>query len=156
MPQGPSPEMIAQFHQWFAVECNNRAWDLAVKTPRTPDESREMLDAAYAASFHWAKIGKPVNIARADMALAHVWAVLGNAEQATKYATQCLEFFQTNPGEEWDLAFAHAEMAYAAFVRGDKEAHRKHHAEADRLGQAMKSLEDRSVFMEEFSRIPKP
>lgn len=156
MNQGPTPEMIAKFHQWFAVECNNRAWDLAVKLPRTAEETREMLDAAYAASFHWAKIGKPVNIARADMTLAHIWAVLGNGEQAQKYAKQCLDFFEANHGEEWDIAFAHAEMAYAAYVRGDHAAHVRHHAEADRLGQAMKSEEDKSVFMEEFSRIPKP
>ena len=60
-----------EWHKRFAVECNNRAWDLAEKEGRTPDEDSQMLCAAYASSWHWSKIGQPVNAMRADALLTN-------------------------------------------------------------------------------------
>jgi hypothetical protein len=45
------PDEIKKAHRWFAVEGNNRAWDLAAKASRTPAEDSEMLLAAYAAAY---------------------------------------------------------------------------------------------------------
>ena len=149
----PSPEDIAKFHRYFAAQCNNRAWDLASQNQRTADEEREMLNAAYAAAFHWSKVGTPINDARADMTLAHVHSLLGNGDQALYYAGRCLSFFEQNEGEDWDLAFAHAEMALATATCGDHDTCRKHVALAQETGATIKNDEDRKAFDEEFARI---
>lgn len=154
MTDEPTPEMIEKWQRWFAVECNNRAWDLSGKPKRTPVEDQEMLNSAYAAAFHWSKVGKPINNARADMTLSHMHALLGQGEMALRYAQRCLAFLESNAGEDWDVAFAHAEMAFAAAVLGDSDLHAKHYAEAKRRGEAIQEEEDRTVFMDEFSRIP--
>ncbi len=156
MNNRPDPELLNKFHQWFAIECNNHAWSLAAKIDRSEDESRDMLYEAYAAAYHWANIGGSINNARAELALAHVHALLNHGPLAKHYATRCLTFFQTNPSEDWDLAFAHAEMAYSAAILGDDELHRSHYRTAHELGSALKDDTDRSIFFEEFSRIPKP
>ena len=153
MARQPTQKTIDKWQRWFAIECNNRTWDLASKPERTPDEDREMLLGAYAAAFHWSIIGKPINDARADLALAHVHALLGH-DMALDYAQRCLAFFENNDGEDWDLAFAHAEMAHAAAVIGDYELHARHYAMAKERGLAIKDEEDRNIFMEEFVRIP--
>lgn len=155
MQEKPTQETIDQWHRWFAIECNNRAWGLAAKPDREPGENREMLNAAYAAAFHWSKIGQPINNARADLTLAQAHALLGQGEQALHYAQRCLAFFESNAGEDWDLAFVHAAVAHAAAVAGDADLHAKHYALAEQLGQAIQDAEDRAVFADEFTKVPK-
>jgi hypothetical protein len=150
----PDKETIDKWHRWFAVECNNRAWDLAAAAGRSPEEDREMLDTAHASAFHWAKVGRPVNGMRAELLLANVHALLGHGAEALSYARRCLAFCEGNECEEWDVAFSHVQMALAAAVAGERELHAKHYATARQLGSALQEEADRKVFAGEFSRIP--
>jgi hypothetical protein len=151
-----TPEETKKMHRWFAVECNNRAWDLVVKPGRTPAEVQELRLAAHAAAFHWSKIGTPLNDMRAEVLLAHVSALLGQGAESLRYAGQVLQYCQSNPCEDWDLAFAYMEMALASSVVGDSTAHRRFHALAAAQGADIKDAEDRTVFLAEFARIPPP
>jgi len=151
-----TPEEIQKNHRWFAVECNNRAWDLVVKVERSPAESRELLLAAHAAAFHWSKAGTPLNDMRAEVLLAHVLALLGQATEALRYAGQVLKFCENNPCEDWDLAFAYMEMALASWAAKDPVGHGKYFALAQTQGQKIKDAEDREVFLAESARIPQP
>ena len=69
MPGTPTAEELHDRHRYFAVECNNRAWDLAAK-PRTAAEDDEMLNAAHAAAYHWRAVGTDLHAMRARMLLA--------------------------------------------------------------------------------------
>lgn len=152
----PTQDTIERMHRWFAKECNNRAWALASQPSRTPMEDRELLDLAHASSFHWAHAGTPLNLARADVLLAHVHALMGDASGALAHARRCLEFVTRHPCEDWDVAFAHAELAHAAAVAGDDTLHARHYVEARRLGEAIGDPEDRQVFLDEFTHVPEP
>lgn len=154
MAELPTPEELARFHRYFAIECNNSAWELSANPGRTPHENREMIYRAYAAAFHWAAIGSPLNNARAEVTLAHVHALLGHSDLALEFAQSCLEYFQENPAEDWDLAFAHFAMAHAAAAARDSVLHARHYAEARRLGEAIVDEEDRRIFLEELTNIP--
>jgi hypothetical protein len=154
MSEQPTQEQIDQWHRWFGIQCNNGTWDLIDKTGRTPLEDSEMLAMAYTSVYHWSKVGKPVHIARGEINLAHVHALLGHGDLALEYATRCLEFFESNECEDWDLAFAHAEMAHAAAVVGDAALHKQHHDEARRRGESIHETEDREVFLAQFASIP--
>ena len=153
--QNPDEAELRKWHRWFAVECNNHAWELAAIGSRTDDQNDEMMQAAYSAAFHWSRVGTAVHVARAMMLLAHVHATLGHAELALVYARRFLYFCEHNDCEDWDLAFAHAEMAHAAAKAGDPELHSSHYRKAKELGQAITDDEDRRVFDTEFSRIPR-
>ncbi len=154
MADRPPQGEIDRWERWFGVECNNRAWDLIAREVRTPDEDLEMLHAAHAAAYHWLKVGRPVNFARADLTLAHAHALLGRGELALAYALRCLALFEAGEGEDWDLAFAHAEVAFAAAVLGDADRHARHYAAARQHGEAIAGEADRRIFMEELARIP--
>ena len=50
MPHIPEDSDPNNWHRYFAMECNNRAWQLAVQS-RTHEENLEMLNAAHAAAI---------------------------------------------------------------------------------------------------------
>lgn len=155
MSEQPTDEMIGKWHRWFAIECNNRAWELSSRDQRTECEEQEMLNAAYAAAFHWSKVGTPLHGARADLALASAHSLLKHGDLALHYARRCIDFFKNNPCEDWDLAFAHAAMATAAAVAGDAALHQAHYSAAKDCGDAICDEEDRRAFEDEFVRVPK-
>jgi hypothetical protein len=154
MPEPPSPETIAQLHRWFAIECNNGCWDLISQPQRTKDEGRLMLQLAYAAGYHWSQAGTALNGARADLTIAWVHSLLGNGALAGESARRCLDYFEHNPGEDWDLAFAQAAMAFAAAVEGDANQQARFYAEAKHLGEAIQDEVDRKIFFESFNQVP--
>lgn len=154
MPEQPSESTIAQMHRWFAVECNNAAWNLIGKNVRSAEDDREMLYLAYASAYHWSQAGTMLNDARAELNLAYVHCLLRQGEFALQYAQSCLDFFENNDCEDWDLAFGHAAMAFAAAVLGDAELHAKHYAEAERRGQVIADEIDRGIFMGTFEQVP--
>ena len=156
MDEQPTQEMIDHWTRWFAVECNNQTWDLASKEGRTAQDTQQMLYAAYAAAYHWSAVGQPLNNARADVTLAHALALAGQGEQAMLYARRCLEYFEKQPATDWDFAFAHAEVAFAAHVQGDAILHREYYTKALESGNAIVDPEERQVFMTELARIPAP
>lgn len=154
MAETPSPETIAQMHRWFAVECNNGCWELIEKAERSPDDDRDMLYRAYAAAYHWSYAGTPLNGARAELALARTHSLLGQGDLALGFAQAALDFFEHNDCEDWDLAFGHAEVAYAAAVTGDEVLHAKHYDAAKRRGETIADEIDRTIFLGSFAQVP--
>jgi hypothetical protein len=146
---------LPKLHKYFAVECNNRAWRLAESARRSPEDDREMLDAAHAAAFHWSRIGTELNSARAQMLLAHVHALRGHGEIAMKYARAAFDFVASRASPAWELAFAHAVLANAAAAMRDPALHGAHYREAKVLGAALDEG-DRAVFEATFRSVPVP
>jgi len=89
-----SPFDLNATHRWFAIELNNRAWDLVEAAGRTPEETERMIQAAHAACWHWLQIGQPINHLRAEVLLATAYVKAGLAEGAVRYAEKCLELSQ--------------------------------------------------------------
>ena len=56
MPQMPESSDLADWHRFFAAECNNRAWELSVRD-RTGREDEELLNLAHASVLHWEAVG---------------------------------------------------------------------------------------------------
>ena len=119
MTEQPTDEEFGKWHKRFGVECNNRAWRLSELAARTPAEDEEMLHAAHAATLHWSKVGTEHNAALARMLLAHVYALLGDAEPAMRHARSCFAYFTSHETQPWELAFAHAVLASAAWAAHD-------------------------------------
>jgi hypothetical protein len=156
VPERPSPEEIARWQKWFAVACNNRGWELVERSGLTPAETHEMLHAAHAAAWHWARVGTPLNEARANMLMGMAHAMAGDGALALRYATSSFNYFNEHEAPDWEQAFAHATLAAAAKAAGRADLHATHYAEAARLGEAIADAEDRTIFERTFSNVPKP
>ena len=114
------PFDLQRAHRWFAVEANNRAWDLVEAPSRSPEEVREMLHAAHAAAFHWSPVGTPLNTLRAECLLATAYAVAGQASPAVAHAGYCLELGeQVTDQTPLDRATALGCAAQAHALAGD-------------------------------------
>ena len=154
MSDRTNDEEIAQWHRRFAADCNNRAWSLSEAAARSPSEDDEMLDAAHASALHWRTIGTEPNVARAEMLLGHVHALLGHGELAMRYAGTSLAYFAAHDCAEWERAFAHAVLANAAAAAGNVDLHLRHYASAKEIGEALSNAEERRIFEATFRRIP--
>jgi len=152
----PSADDIAAWQKRFAVACNNRAWQLVEHAQRTPSEVHEMLHAAHASAWHWARVGTAVNEARANMLLGMAHALASEGPLALRYAMSAFNYFNQHEAPDWEQAFAHAAVAAAAKAAGNIDLHGEHYAEAQRLGEAIADPEDRAVFLRSFSQVPPP
>jgi hypothetical protein len=156
MSERPSTDEIAKWHRWFAISCNNRAWELVERAQRSPSESHELLHAAHAAAWHWARVGTDLNEARAQMLLGMAHALAGDGGLALRYATLAFNYFNEHEAPVWEQAFVHATLAAAAAAAAQRDLHVEHYAEAKRLGAVIAEAEDQKVFMKTFERIAVP
>jgi hypothetical protein len=156
MADNPSPEELARWHRWFAIECNNRAWQLADQPTRTDAESDALLNAAHAAALHWSHAGNELNDARARMLLAHAHAACGNGQLALRYAHASHAYIMSIDSPDWEIAFSHAVMAHAAATAGAVDLHAAHYRAARTAADAIVDPEDKAVFEKSFAAIPSP
>lgn len=149
-----TPEEIAARHRYMAVEANNLAWQLSI-AERTPEEDQEMLNAAHASAWHWSIVGTELNHMRATMLLAEVHALCGIGQTAYAYARRMFGYFSSRETEAWELAFAYAIHARAAFVAGHIDDYRASYAHAVELIRTLSDV-DRPIVELTFKSIPKP
>ena len=138
---------LAKAHRWFAVECNNVAWDLLEKPNFTPDDRERMLHAAHAACFHWAHAGNEVNRQRALCLLAEVHAELGHAPLALQHARLAHELSGrlTDQLTDFDRTFVEICLARALAANGHADEARRAKQTARDLAAALTDADDRRV-----------
>ena len=156
MPEQPSEQDVRMWHRWFAVEANNLAWTLSGRANLGVQEKTELVYAAYASAYHWSKVGTEEHMARAELLLGRVHALLGQGDLAMRCATAAFRSITSRESEPWEVAFAHAILANAAAASGDHQAHGEHYAQARALGEGLTDVQDKSLFFATFNLIPAP
>jgi len=156
MPHLPDVADPAAWSRYFAMETNNRAWQLAAQPARTTAESREMLHAAHASAWHWNSVGTDLNRARATYLVAEVHALLGLGDTALEFAVEALAFFEGLETPDWELAYLHTIHAHAAAAAGDGQAHADTYAAAEAALRAIADPEDRRIVEQTFAQVPRP
>ncbi len=137
-----------QANRWFAVQLNNRAWDLLESTDRSDTEADEMIHAAHASVYHWLQVGTAANYARAMCLLANVYAALGRATEAVRYAGRCVELTEANAADlaDWDFAFAYDCLARARAAAGDRTQAEDLRQKSREYGDQIADPEDKEFF----------
>jgi hypothetical protein len=113
------PFDVAQAHRWFAVECNNAAWELVEAARRSPEEIERMLHLAHAAQVHWSAIGAPINQLRADQLLGFAYAVAGQSSRAIHFAERAVFLSEGNVEGQTPFDRASACAALSRAQRAD-------------------------------------
>jgi len=156
MMKTPDSSEVSDWQRFFAMECNNRAWDLTV-SDRAEAEDSEMLDTAHASAFHWKQAGNELNLMRAAMLLAEVHALLGLGHTAMKYADEMRNYFvEKEDTPDWELAFSHAIHAHAAAAAGAESDHAASYAAAVQAIDAIVDEQDRAIVVKTFEQVPIP
>src|SRR5688572_18457604 len=119
-----APLDLPRAQRWFAVECNNAAWELLEKPNRTADETERMVHAAHASVHHWLAVGNELNRLRRMVLLANGHAGAGLTEGAVLYA-ECALALSEAAGEtqapvDRATTLAAAARAYASSGQGER------------------------------------
>lgn len=145
-------EDIQKANKWFAIECNNGAWELASKPDLTTEQKHELLLTAYASVYHWSKVGEPVNVARGEMLLAHVHAIRDEGDIAMRYANSIRSYYEANAGDPWEWGFVHLELGFAFAILGDKDSAADEFAKVRELIATM-DKEDAEIVEDELKHV---
>jgi hypothetical protein len=131
----------------------NETWDLADKENRTEAETRTMLHKAHASCYLWREAENPVNNARGEWQVSHVYSLLGEGRLALLHGSASLSLCQDNGIGGFDLAFGYEAVARAYKTLGEE----KLKANYKRLGlaacKAIASQEDRGYAVSSFSDL---
>ena len=145
----PEPTFdLQQAHRWFAIELNNRAWDVIEVAERTTEDMERMLHSAHASVYHWSQVGTALNQLRGYCLLVTAYTAAGLPEGAARYARRCLELSGQAGAEQtaFDRATVHGCAARAFALCGENEAARSHYESALAAAAALEDPEDRAVF----------
>jgi hypothetical protein len=142
-----------EFHKKTAMETNNDVWSILDKANPTEADLEQALDMAFASRFHWSRVGKPINLARADYVISRVCGAMGRSEPALYHANRCLKITEEAGVGDWDLAFAYEALTRAYAVARNKGEYEKHRKLTLKAMDNIRAEDDRKVVRTEFERI---
>jgi hypothetical protein len=116
-----APFDLPKAQRWFAIECNNGAWELLDKPNRSADETERLLHVAHASVHHWLAAGNALNHLRGVVLLANVYAGAGLPEGACFFADKALVLSAAAGDTQttFDRATTLAAAARAYSISGD-------------------------------------
>ena len=136
---------VPRAQRWFAVEFNNRAWDLVEQAERTDAQTEVMIHAAHAALMHWQAAGTALNSLRAYCLLATAYVAAGRTDGAARYVKTCLELLpQVEGATPFDRACTYGCAAATYAKAGDRKLAREFHERAKVIAETL-STDDREV-----------
>jgi hypothetical protein len=143
----------ADAHRFFSADCFNRAWELMEKTERTAEQDQQMILLCQASLWHWTQRDDctACNLSIGYWQASRVYALLGQADNAKRYAEICLRQSADQP--PFYPAYAHEALARAALLRGDKRAMQEHLIEARRLLENVDDAEDRALLQKDLDAL---
>ncbi len=144
MKTDPMAAIDPAAHRACGVSLFNYTWTLLDKADRTPEETDEMVRAAYASRWHWGVVGEPINFARGEWQISRCCAEAGLPEAAMHHARLYLTACERDDYGPFDLAFAHEGMARALRAAGQSEQADTHIATAREVGAAIEQDDDRA------------
>ena len=144
---------LDEFHKKIAVETNNGIWPVLDKNTPSQSELEDALDMAHTSRYHWGKIGKPINLARADYMISRVYSAMGWGASALFYAKRCLKITQKTGIGDWDLGFAYEALTRAYAVLKDQDQYQNHHDLTIKAIAEIKDPEDKQIVQGEFDKI---
>lgn len=147
------PFDAAQAHRFFSAECFNRAWDLIDKAERSPEEEEQMLLLPLASIWHWTQRPDctPRNLSIGYWQASRVCALLGDQDNAWRFAEKCLEHSADEP--PFYLGYAHEALARAALLAGDRKRLAHHLGKARELAAIVADEDERTMLQRDLGTL---
>ena len=143
----------AAAHRYFSAMCFNKTWEFIDNPHRTSDEELAMLQTAMTSLWHWSQRedAKPQNLSVGNWQISRVYALLGQAENARKYAEVSLKLAEGY--EPFYVACAYEAFARAEMVAGNKAKMQEYLEKAFALAEKVEDEEDKQVLMADLGSI---
>jgi hypothetical protein len=152
MPNAPEFDLAAA-HKFFSADCFNRAWDLMDKQVRSAEDDRMLVLLNQASLYHWSQRPDNDNKSRSIgyWQASRIQSLLGNAAEAMRYASICLEY--SRELEPFYLGYAYEALARAAMVGADTARFEEYKSEALKQAQLVPGQEDREALLKDIAGI---
>lgn len=142
-----------EFHKKIAIETNNGIWPILDKEKPSQEELEEALHMAHTSMYHWSKVGKPINKARAEYMISRVSSAMARGEPALFHGKRCLEITEETGIADFDLAFAYEAIARAYAVYSDSKNCEYYKKLAQKAVDEVKGEEDRKICQGELDKV---
>ncbi len=144
---------LAVVHRYFSAACFNKTWEFIDNPHRSPNEELVMLQTAMTSLWHWSQRedSTPQNLSVGNWQVSRVYALLGQADNARKYAEVSLKL--ADGCEPFYIAFAYEAFARAEMVAGNKAQMQEYLDKAFTLSEKVEDEEDKQVLMGDLGSI---
>ena len=142
-------------HKYFSTNCFNQAWDLIEKTDRTPAEDEDMIRLSLASHYHWTQ-REDYSDSSASIAYwqtSHIYAVLGQADNARRYGQLCLDVSQSEEIPPFFLGYAYEALARAESTAGNRKQAQEHIDQAKSIAEKIQEAEDKEQLLNDLDTI---
>ena len=159
-PKTNPGDLDAAAHRRLGVDLFNYTWTLIEKPDRTDAETDEMIHAAHASRWHWARAegSEIANLGRGEWQCSRVYATLGRGEPAVWHAKRCVTYAEAaaaaGTAESFDVPSSYEAMARALAVAGDRPAAEEWRARARASVAAIDNAEDRQIIEQDLATLP--
>jgi tetratricopeptide (TPR) repeat protein len=146
---------LAYAHKFFSVHCFNQAWDLIDKPDRTPQDEVEMIMLSFASHWHWTQ-REDYSSEKASIAywqIARIYTILGQYENAIRFAHLCLQTSQEEGIKPFFLAYAYEALARAETLAGNKQQVNKYLDEAKEIANSIIDVQERNMLLADLNNI---
>jgi hypothetical protein len=142
-------------HKHFSVACFNKAWELLDKPDRSAEEDEQMLRLSLTSHWHWTQRidCAPTNISVALWQTSRIYAVLGQAKNAKRYAEMCLAVSQGDDIPPFYLGYAYEAMARAELVASNRKQMQLYLAKAQRAADKVSDPEEKKWLLEDLATV---
>lgn len=144
---------LAESHRYFAAHCFNKTWDFIDKPSRSEEEEEAMLHTCLASLWHWSQRDNVTaeNFSVGYWQASRVFALLGRADDARKYARRSLE--KSRGLAPFYEGYAYEALARSESVAGNHEKVKEYLAQARKLCEAVEDVESRKLLSEDLDQI---
>jgi hypothetical protein len=150
---GFDPDEAKAWRRALAKQAFNHTWDLIGSDERTPDDDREMLISAAASRFLWDGVGGENERVIGDWQIAHVLSLLGDGEEALRFASEALRRVERNGWEDWRKASCLEGMARAHASLGHPDERDRYAALCREAFARLDDPEDREIVSSQLASI---
>jgi hypothetical protein len=142
-----------QAHKYFSANCFNLAWELIGKPERTAEEDEQMIRLAQASLWHWTERSdcNDKNLSIGYWQASRVYALLGQADNARKYAQLCLE--KTPADDPFCLGYAYEALARAESIAANAETANAHLAQAWQHAEAVSDEDAKQLLVDDLQTL---
>jgi acyl-CoA reductase-like NAD-dependent aldehyde dehydrogenase len=138
-------------HRTIAIENFNRAQDLFHQA-RTPEQDKEMLQAALTSRHHWRLVGGERQFAVSDWLMSRIYATFNEPRLAVEFAISALSHNQKD-FPIWLKASLYEGMARAYKCADEIEEYERYKALAITTLEAEPNQEDREIISSQIREI---
>lgn len=140
----PDFDIIAA-HKYFSAHCFNQAWDLMDKAVRTSEEDEQMIRLNQTSLWHWTKRDDCTskNMSIGYWQASRIYALLGRAQDARKYAMLSLE--NSRNEDSFYIGYAYEALARAEKVARDTAKMKEYLQKARQCAEKVSDAENRKI-----------